>query len=92
MEFTFNSFCVMSYYFFIKQNNKFFMSYNFLQFFTTFLLTPFDFLFSLPSTLTKEYIFDFNPTNSLIISPLNSSVILPITFLLTASKKFESCG
>ena len=32
---------------------------------------------------------DFNPTNSLIIFPLNSSFILPITFLLTGSKKIE---
>ena len=36
--------------------------------------------FLLPSTLTKDYIFDYNPANSLIIFPLNSSLILPITF------------
>ena len=59
---------------------------------TRFLLTHFASLFFSLSTSIKEYIFDFNPTNLLIIFPLNSSFILPITFLLTRSKKFESCG
>ena len=49
----------------------------------TFLLTLFAFLINPSSTAIKEYIFDFNLTNSPIIFPLNSSFILPITFLLT---------
>ena len=56
------------------------------MFLTTFLLTPFSFLIYLLSTTTKKYIFDFNPTNSLIIFPLTSSFILPITFLLKDQK------
>ena len=59
---------------------------------TTFLLTRFAFLTLSLSTVTREYIFDFNPTNSLIIFPLTSSFILPITFLLTGSKNFECSG
>ena len=47
-----------------------------------FLFTIFAFVTSLPSTLINEYVFDFNPTNSLIIFPMNSSFVLPITFLL----------
>ena len=58
----------------------------------TFLLTPFAFLSSSPSAAIYENIFEFNLTNSLIIFPLNSSFILPISFLLTRSKSFESCG
>ena len=50
----------------------------------------FAFLFSSLSTVTTGYIFDFNPTNSQIIFLLNSCFILPITFLLTGSKNFES--
>ena len=38
-----------------------------LMLLTTFLLTPFAFLISLPSAAIKEYIFYFNPTNALII-------------------------
>ena len=55
-------------------------------------LTLFAFLLSLSSTSTKEYTFDFTPTSSLIIIALNLSFILPVTFLLTESKNFESCG
>ena len=44
------------------------------------ILTPFAVLCSLPSIFLIEYIFDFNPTNSGIITPPNSSFILPITF------------
>ena len=54
-----------------------------------FLFTAFAFVTSLSSALINENIFYFNPTNSLIIFPLNSSYILPITFLLTGSKNFE---
>ena len=61
------------------------------MFLTTFLLTPFDSLISLSFRITKNYIFDFNPTNSLIIFPLNSSFILPINLLLTGSKSFDFC-
>ena len=60
------------------------------MFLTTFVLTLFAFLISSLPTVTREYIFDFNPTNALIIFLLYSSFILPITFLLTGSKKFES--
>ena len=37
---------------------------------------------SLPSIFFKEFIFDFNPTNSSTTYPSDSSFILPITFLL----------
>ena len=59
------------------------------MFLTTLLLTHFAFLFSSYSTSIIENIFDFNPTNPLIIFPLNSSFILPITILLTGSKNFK---
>ena len=85
MQFTLNSFYVMSYHFFIEQNiNKSFMSF--------FLFTPLAFVNSSSSTLINEYIFDFNPINLLTFLPLNSSFILPKTFLLTESKNFESNG
>ena len=57
------------------------------MFSTTFSLTPFAFLTSSLSTEINKYAFDFNPTNSPIIYPLNSSFILPTTFLLIGSKK-----
>ena len=60
------------------------------MFLTTLLLTSFAFLTSSPSTAISEYIFDFHPTNSLIIFSLNSPFILPITFLLIGSKNVES--
>ena len=44
------------------------------MFLTTFLLTPFAFLISPTSTEIKEYIFDFNPTNSLITNKILSSL------------------
>ena len=44
------------------------------MFLTTFLLTPFAFLVSPTSTEIKEYIFDFNPTNSLITNKILSSL------------------
>ena len=46
---------------------------------------------SLPTTI-KDYVFDFNQTNSCIIFPLISSFILPNNFLLTGSKNVESSG
>ena len=59
-QFTLNSFHFIFYSFFIKQNiSILFMSYVFS--------THFAFLFSSLSTSIKEYIFDFNPTNSVII-------------------------
>ena len=60
------------------------------MFLTTPLLTPLAFLFSIPSTAINEYIFDFNLTHSLIIFPLNSSFILPSTFVLTGSKTLNA--
>ena len=48
------------------------------MFLTTIL---FALLISPPSIAIKEHIFDFNPTNSRIIFPLNSSFNLAITFL-----------
>ena len=57
-----------------------------------FLFAPFAFLTSLLSAAIIEYFFDFNSTSSLIMSPLNSSLILPIIFLLTWSKNFDSRG
>ena len=59
------------------------MNSFYLMILKTLLLTPFAFLFSLPSTSIDEYIFDFNSANSLIIFPLNSSFILPKSFLST---------
>ena len=55
------------------------------------LFIPFAFVTSSSYTALNEYIFDFNPTNSFLF-PLNSSFILPITFLLTGSKNFEFNG
>ena len=43
----------------------------------TFLLTPFPFRIYPPSTTMKEYIFDFNPTASLIFLPFD--FIFPFT-------------
>ena len=60
------------------------------MFLTVILLTPFTFLISSLSTVTRGFIFDFNSTNLLIIFLLNSSFFSAITFLLTGSKKFES--
>ena len=54
------------------------------------IFTPFAVLDYLPSIFFMECIFDFNPTNSSIIFPSDSSFILPITFLLVSSKNFES--
>ena len=54
------------------------------------ILTLFVVLCYLPSIFVIEYIFDFNPTNSVTITPPNSSFILPITFLLVSLKNFES--
>ena len=84
MQFTLNSFHVMSHYFCNKQSiDTFFMSYAFNNIFVD---TIFFFNFS-TLTAIEEYIFDFNHINSLIIFALNSPFILPITFLLTGSKK-----
>ena len=91
MQFTLNSFHFFFFFFF-------FLSFFLLKkagnslcliFLTTFLFTPFPFLTYSSSTAINEYIFDFNSTNSLSFFPLNSSLILPINFLLTGSKKFE---
>ena len=71
-------------YFCIKQSiNKLFMSYAFNN---TFIDSFCFFLTYWSTTLTKEYVFNCNPTNPLIIFPLNFSFLLPITFLLTGSK------
>ena len=61
------------------------------MFLATSLLIPFAFLISSLLSIIKEYILDFNPTNSLIIFPLTLYFILPIIFLLIGSKNFESC-
>ena len=66
------------------RNNKSTYSLCFM-FLTTFSLTSFAFLIPSLSTITKEYIFDFNATNPLIIFPLTLSFILPITFLSTGT-------
>ena len=50
-----------------------------------FLFIPFALLTSLLSTLINEYILFFNPINSLILVPLNSSFILPNNFLFEMS-------
>ena len=64
----------MSHYFFIKQSiNKLFMSYAFHNIF----IDSFCIIFA---TATKEYSFDFHPTNRLTIFPLNSSFNLQIHF------------
>ena len=62
------------------------------MFLAKFLLTPFAFLTYLLFPAINENIFDFDPAKPLIISPLNSLFILPITFLLAGSKNFEYCG
>ena len=56
------------------------------------LLIPFVFLISSLFRITKEYIFDFNPTNSLLVFPFILSFILSITLLLTESKTYELSG
>ena len=53
------------------------MSYAFNNIF----IDSFSFFNSSPSKAIKEYIFDFNPTDSLIIFSLNLSFILSMTFL-----------
>ena len=62
------------------------------MFLKTFLLTAFAFLIYSLFTIIKEYIFEFNLTNPLVIFPLTSSFILPITILLTGSKNSEFSG
>ena len=77
MQLPLNSFHFMPKNIFMKQNIKiFFMSYVF----NNILLAPFAFLIFSLSTVTREYVFDFNPTNSLIIFPLTSSFTTPITW------------
>ena len=49
----------------------------------TFLLSPLALLSSYLSKVTRQYIFDFNQTKSLIVFPLNSNFILKTTFSLT---------
>ena len=61
MHFTLNSFYFMSYHFLLNKT----LIYSFWLMFLTFVLTPFAFLISLPSTAIKEYIFGFSPANSL---------------------------
>ena len=61
-------------------------------FLTIFLSMSFVFLISLLFAITKDYIFDFNSTNSLIIFPLTSSFILPITFLWQNKKSLRISG
>ena len=58
----------------------------------TFLLSRLALLSSYLSKVTRQYIFDFNQTKSLIVFPLNSNFILKTTFSLTWSKNIESCG
>ena len=82
MQFTLNSFHVMSHYFLLNKTPTDILCF-------IFLFAPFASVTSSSSKLINEYFFYFNPTNSLIIFPLNSSFILPITFLLTGSKNFE---
>ena len=86
MQFTLNSFQVMSHYFCIKQSTKkFFMSYAFNNIF----IDPCILLTSLLSTAIKEHIFDFNATNSLSFLWIHFPFI---NNFLTGSKNFESCG
>ena len=56
------------------------------------IFTPVVIQYSLPSIFFIDYIFDFNPTNSSIIFPSDSSFILSITFLLLTSKNFDFFG
>ena len=72
--FEFFSFCVSLYFF--KKNISLY-SLNSIGIFT-----PFAVLISLPSPDMIKYIFDLNPTNLLIVIPLNSSFISQITFSL----------
>ena len=59
------------------------------MFLATLSLTLFVSLISSSVKINKEYLFDFKPTNSLIIFPLSSFFILLITFLSTGSEHFE---
>ena len=56
------------------------------------IFTPFAVLVSLPSIPFMEYVFDFNAPNSSFFFFLQTSFILPITFLLASSKNFEFFG
>ena len=85
MQFTVNPFYFLSYKTFIKRNtNILFMSYAFNNIF----IDSFCFFNIFTIHNNKRYIFHFNPTNSLIIFPETSFLILPIIFLMTGSKIF----
>ena len=53
------------------------------------MFTPYTVLTSALSSEAIQNIFDFNPISLLTGIPLNSSFILPITFWLVRSKKFD---
>ena len=74
MLFTLNSFHFMSNIFLLNKT-----SLNLLN--SVEAPTPFAVLYSLLSIFFIEHIFDLGPTNSVTITPTNSSLILPITFL-----------
>ena len=79
MFLTLNSSHFVSCYFFVEQNVIVIIKFD-CDF------TPFAKLNSLTSTERIQCIFDFNPMNSLTVIPLNTSLILPITFLLVGQK------
>ena len=79
MLFSLNSFYFMSNNFFIQQN-----IFKFIKFSCN--IYSFCCIMFFTINFFIEYIFDFNPTNSVIITPPNSSFILPITFLLVSLK------
>ena len=70
--FALNSFYFMSDYFLLNK-----VSLNSLN--SVAIFTPLAVLDSLPSSESKECIFDFNPTNLLIKIPLFTTFILPMT-------------
>ena len=87
------SFCFLAWILFILcliiflLNKIFLNSLNSIAIFTPVVIQD-----SLPSIFFIDYIFDFNPTNSSIVFPSDSSFILSITFLLLTSKNIDFFG
>ena len=80
----FFSFCV-SQLFYLKKTSMHLLCLNFK-------LIPFSILNCLSFSAIIEYILDFKPTDSTILTPFSSSVIFPSTFLLKSSQYTESFG
>ena len=57
-----------------------------------FLFTPLALLTSLPLSAFSEYILDFKPTNSAILTPFSPSFIFPSIFYLKYHNKQNLLG